>query len=246
MQNKSLEKYYDQEWSDHDVEKHDKSNLRAYQKEALSYAFQNLKNHFGSLKNKKVLEIGPGKGYNLSHFAKLGCRVTGVDISKNSLRLSKKLFDKHGLTGKFMQMDAHNLKFKNEFDVVFLQTTLMHLDALQIADQCKKVLKKNGVFLFIEPSADNIFVKFYRVLFSKYKETNPKYLGYNQVVKISKYFSNSTIKGFYLFSFFSLVFKNKILFNVCSFIMKGVENILLFIFPIFGKKAWLWVSFNIK
>src|SRR3989338_1363316 len=161
MQNTNrIKEYYDRHWSENEGQ--DASNLRAYEQEALSYSFKLLKQHFGSLKNKKILEIGPGKGENALQFARMGARITTIDISKNSLELSKRLLDKNRLSGKarFIQMDAHNLKFKkNEFDAVFLQTTLMHLDAPKIAKQCRKVLKKNGVFLFIEPSDDNALVK---------------------------------------------------------------------------------------
>lgn len=248
MQNANgIGEYYDLHWSEH--RRWDMSNLRSYQQEALSYSFKILKQHFGSLKNKKILEIGPGKGENALQFARMGAEVMAIDVSKNSLELSKRLLDRYRILGraKFMQMDAHKLKFKkNTFDIVFLQTTLMHLDALKVAKQCRKVLKENGVFLFIEPSDDNALVKLYRALFSEYKETNPKYLSYNQAVSISKYFSNSKIRVFYLFSFLSLIFKNKFLFRACSSAMKSVENFLLATFPILEKKAWLMVSFNVK
>lgn len=251
MQNtKRTKKYYDKYWAEYNIKEQEKSNLRKYQQEALSYAFQSLKDHFGSLKNKKVLEIGPGKGYNLLQFAKLGAYVTAIDISKNSLNLSKELLARHNLSSKvkFIQMDAHNLQFKkNEFDIVFLQTTLMHLDPLKVANQCKKVLKNNGIFLFIEPSAHNLLIKSYRSFFSKFKETKPDYLTYEQAIKISKLFKSWEIKGFYLFSFFCLIFdENSFLYNLSSSILKRTEEILLMAFPALKKKTWLYVSINIK
>ena len=251
MQNtKRTKKYYDEYWYKYNIKEQEKSNLRVYQQEALSFAFQRLKEHFGSLKNKKVLEIGPGKGYNLLQFAKLGANMIAIDISKNSLKLSKKLLDRHKLSGKskFIQMDAHNLQFKkNEFDIIFLQTTLMHLDPLKVAKQCKRVLKKNGIFLFIEPSAHNLLIKFYRLFFSKFKETKPDYLTYEQVRKISKLFQAWEIKGFYLFSFFCLIFdENSLLYRLSSSISKHIEKILLTAFPALKKKTWLYVSINVK
>ena len=140
------------------------------------------------------------------------------------------------------------MKFKrNEFDIVFIQSALMHLDAPKITQQCRKVLKKNGVFLFIEPSNDNAFVKPYRILLSKYKEINPSYLGYKQFKGISKQFHRSEIKGFYLFSFASLIFrKSRLLYWLSATILKRMENILLYAFPALEKKLLLYVSINIK
>ena len=84
-----LDRYskYQNEYVKHDdnVKEQEKSNLREYEKEALSYAFQSLRRHFRSLRNKKILEIAPGKGYQILQFATLGADVTAIDISENSL-----------------------------------------------------------------------------------------------------------------------------------------------------------------
>jgi len=251
MQNtKGIKKYYDNYWSKHNIKEQDKSNLRTYQQEALSYAFQCLKNHFGSLKNRKVLEIGPGKGCNLLQFAELGANVTAIDVSRNSLKLSKEILDRNNLLSKvkLMQMDAHNLLFKKtKFDIVFMQSILMHLDALRVAKQCRSVLKNDGVLLFIEPIDDNPLIKLCRLFFSEFKETNPKYISYKQVIEISKLFKTAQIRGFYLFSFACFIFGkgNFLCRPVCS-ILKGLENVLLLLFPSLEKKAWLYVSMNVK
>lgn len=251
MQNvKRVKKYYDSYWTEGNIKKQERSNLREYQKEALSYAFKSLKCHFHSLQNKKILEIGPGKGYNLLQFVKLGANVTAIDISKNSLELSKELLGKHGLSNKvkFLQMDAHNLRFKkNQFDIVFMHSILMHLEPMRVARQCKRVLKNNGVLLFIEPIDGNPLIKLYRLIFSDFKETHPKYISYRQIIEISNLFQIAKIKGFYLFSFACLIFwRSNLLYELACRILKGLENILLMLFPPLEKKALLYVSINIK
>ena len=92
---KSVTNYFEDYWSQDNVQKQDSFKTRLYLKEALSYAFNLLKDHFGNLKNKKVLEIGPGKGYNLLEFVKMGCKITSIDISKKSLDISKKFLLKN-------------------------------------------------------------------------------------------------------------------------------------------------------
>jgi ubiquinone/menaquinone biosynthesis C-methylase UbiE len=247
---KRVKKYYDSYWAKHNVKKQERSNLRTYEKEAISYAFQSLRQHFPRLKNKKILEIGPGKGHELLQFVKLGANVTAIDISKNSLELSKELLDKHNLSSKvkFIQMDAHNLRFKkNQFDIVFLQSILMHLEPMRVAKQCRRVLKNNGVFLSIEPIDGNPLIKLYRLIFSEFKETHPKYISHQQIIEISKLFRTAQIKGFYLFSFACLIFgRDNFFYRLACIILKSLENILLLLFPSLEKKALLYVSVNIK
>jgi ubiquinone/menaquinone biosynthesis C-methylase UbiE len=247
---KKVKNYFDRHWSKNNLKNQEKSTLGEYEKEAIDYAFHYIKSYFNSLKNKNVLEIGPGNGNNILKFVKLGANVTAIDVSKKSLQLSKNLMMKHGLLDKvkFAQMDAHNLKFrKNKFDIVFIQSTLMYLKPSVVAKQCSKVLKKNGLFVFIEPTLDNFLIRLYRAIFSEFKETNPNYITYQQIISISKLFRSIRIKGFYIFSFACLIFgKNNFLQRSAAFILKKIENLAIIIFPQLEKKSWLFVSINIK
>jgi|TARA_Y100000310_G_scaffold338325_1_gene427650 ubiquinone/menaquinone biosynthesis C-methylase UbiE len=247
---KKVKNYFDRHWSKNNIKNQEKSTFGEYEKEATNYAFHCIKSHFNSLKNKDVLEIGPGNGNNILKFAKLGANVTAIDVSKKSLQLSKDLMMKHRLLDKvkFVQMDVHNLKFrKNEFDIVFIQSTLMYLKPSVVAKQCSNVLKKNGLFVFIEPTLDNFLIRIYRTIFSEFKETNPKYISYRQIISISKLFRSVRIQGFYIFSFACLLFgKNNFLQRSAAFILKKIENLAMIIFPQLEKKAWLYVSINIK
>ncbi len=242
--------YYNSFWSHNNIGEQERSDLREYEEEVTEYVLKYLKKYFHNLKGKMLLEIGPGKGHDVIQFAQSGAMVTAIDISKNSLESSKELAKKNGLLKKIklIQMDAHDMKFRNnQFDVIFIKTTLMHLNYRKVINECKKVLKKDGILISIEPLNENVLIKLYRILFSKFKETKPKYLEYNDLIVISKNFRKYYIKVFYLFSFISLIFKNnRTMYNQTSKMLKKIENFVLKIFPRVEKNAWLAVSIYIK
>lgn len=45
----------------------------------------------------RILEIGCGEGGNLVPFARIGCRVTGIDLSENRIRQARQFFQEERL-----------------------------------------------------------------------------------------------------------------------------------------------------
>ena len=247
---KNVMEYYDKYWLDVNKDKQEKSDLRDYEEEAREYVFDFLKKHFISLRNKNVLEIGPGRGYDVLEFAKNNAKVIAIDISKNSLNSTNELLKTNKLSKnvRLIEMDANNLKFKkNQFDIIFILSTLMHLNHSKVIKKCIEILKNNGVLVSIEPINENILIKIYRKIFSDFEKLNPNYLKYKDLISISKFFNKSYIKVFYLFSFLSLIFReNKFLYKISSKFLKILEKSLLKIFPSLEKKCWLSASIFIK
>jgi len=241
-----IKSYYDRFWLPENVKEQQESDFFEYEEESMNYAL----NYLNKSKNKKLLEIGPGKGYNAVKFAKMGFKVTAIDISRNSLKSCKELAKKYDLLKNInlIQMDAHNMKFKsNQFDAIFIKTTLMHLDYIKVIKECKRVLKKNGILISIEPIDENLLIKFYRLFFSQFKETKPRYLKYKDLLSISRNFEKSYRKIFYLFSFISLIFREKTkLYKIISKILKKSENLVLRVIPDLENKCWLSVSIYVK
>jgi len=84
---------------------------------------------FERWRGKRVLEIGCGIGTMATNFARHGADYTGVELSANSLDLSRKRFEIYGLQGKFFQGNAENLTDVLEpdsYDLVFSWGVIHH------------------------------------------------------------------------------------------------------------------------
>ena len=101
-----------------------------------------------------VLELGCGYGRVLQKLCKKAKKVIGIDISKPSLELAKKLL-KGNLNYQLFQMDAINLEFPNNFfDVVIcIQNGISafnvdNVDKEGLIKEAVRVTKKGGLVLF--------------------------------------------------------------------------------------------------
>ncbi|HOG23890.1 MAG TPA: methyltransferase domain-containing protein [Candidatus Omnitrophota bacterium] len=101
----------------------------------------------GSLKDKKVLEVGCGKGRFVEVMLENGAAVTGVDPSDVLLEDARKLKG-----GTFLQSSASQLPFEDgTFDIVYTVEVVGHLPLLErsIAEM-SRVLKKNGCLVIVD------------------------------------------------------------------------------------------------
>ncbi|MFZ5973856.1 MAG: class I SAM-dependent methyltransferase [Bacillota bacterium] len=97
----------------------------------------------------RVLDVGCGTGNYSIKLAKLGCIVTGIDISDNMLGIARDKAKKEDLQIQFVQMDAYKLEFEDEsFDGVFCMTAIEFLSRPEKAlDEFFRVVKKGGQVL---------------------------------------------------------------------------------------------------
>jgi 2-polyprenyl-3-methyl-5-hydroxy-6-metoxy-1,4-benzoquinol methylase len=84
---------------------------------------------FERWRGKKVLEIGCGIGTMAINFAKAGADYTGVELSDESLKLTKQRFDVYGQHGKFYLGNAEELtNFLpiDKYDLVYTWGVIHH------------------------------------------------------------------------------------------------------------------------
>lgn len=103
--------------------------------------------------NKSLLDLGCGIGFMTSFFSRK-CKVYGVDISYNSLKLA---LDNDKRTS-FINADALLTPFKdNSFDYVISSEVIEHIeDGCSFVKELKRITKYNGIILLSTPSVDGI------------------------------------------------------------------------------------------
>ena len=104
----------------------------------------------GSLRKKKILEIGCGGAQCGIAMAKQGADVTGIDISENQLNYAKALAKENGVEILFHQGDIRRLTEikSNNYDLVFSAWALLYVDNLRSCFQeVYRVLKRGGSFV---------------------------------------------------------------------------------------------------
>ncbi len=122
------------------------------QGDKLEPRFKEIIKFLTSVKGKRVLDIGCGRGEMVLYCAKKGAIATGIDYSKEAIVLAKSIQKKKSKNiqkkTNFFVMDGKKLKFKDSFfDLVILTDVAEHLysEELDIMfEEIKRVLKENG------------------------------------------------------------------------------------------------------
>ena len=113
-----------------------------------------IEKELGFDKSKRILDIGCGTGRHAIELAKRGYKVTGVDLSKSQLQRAKEKAGDANVQIEFIQRDARELEFENQFDMAIMLCeggfSLMETDEMnfKILQNAAKALKENGKFIF--------------------------------------------------------------------------------------------------
>ena len=125
--------------------------FRNYNNSPRKVVFETIEN------GDRVLDLCTGTATNALNIAKANplSKVTGVDLSKDMLRIARKKAHKAEILNiKLYCMDATELKFKDKcFDKVLLSLVLHEIDedlAGSIISEAKRVLKDDGEIIITE------------------------------------------------------------------------------------------------
>ena len=94
--------------------------------------------------NSYILDAGCGSGRDSRYFLSQGYRVMAIDASKQLCELASEYIGQEAVN-----MDFSDLDFINEFDGIWANASLLHIDKSQIKDiisRMDKALKPNGIF----------------------------------------------------------------------------------------------------
>jgi len=97
-----------------------------------------------------VLDAGCGGGILSEALARLGCRVTGIDLSAASLSVARSHARGQGLTIHYGQARIERLPFERAcFDAVFCCDVLEHLDDhVPVIMELARTLRPGGLFFY--------------------------------------------------------------------------------------------------
>lgn len=107
-------------------------------------------NEFVSLlkENDLVLDVGCGAGTKSKYLVNKKLRVTGIDFSKEMIKIAKKEVP----SANFIVLDLDNIdNLQDNFDGIFMQAVLLHIPKKEIISKLKKIINKlkNGGYLYI-------------------------------------------------------------------------------------------------
>lgn len=113
-----------------------------------------------------VLEIGCGDNSQVWHLTNRRRRCVAIDISPVAVDRARQRCQDSGIHDiEFLVMDAESLEFEDaSFDVVIGLGVLHHLDLAKAMPGIARVLRPDGVGLFVEPMGHNPAVNLYRRL----------------------------------------------------------------------------------
>ena len=99
----------------------------------------------------KVLEVGVGTGKNLPYYPE-GIELTGMDISLKMLERAKQRADTLKIKAELLLMDIEKMTFPDRyFDTIVSTFVFCSVpDPIQGLREVKRVLKDDGVALFLE------------------------------------------------------------------------------------------------
>ena len=197
------------------------------------YNFLNL-----NAKNSEILDYGCGVGPVIEKVIKFEPKkIIGIDISDVSISKAKENFINSNVKVELHVDNCENTTFSNnKFDIVYGLGILHHLEIKKCINEISRILKPNGVMLFIEPLGTNPLINLYRLLTPKSRSKDEHPLIFKDFEMFKEKFKNISVKyyGFLTLIFFPFYKSNNS--KVFKILVKMDQ--LLFKIKIFRYFAW--------
>ena len=108
---------------------------------------------FARWKGKRVLEIGCGIGTDAVNFVRAGAQYSAIELSAESLALTRRRFETYGLEGNLVLGNAEQLDqlfSAEQFDLVYSFGVIHHTPRPRaVIDAARRVIRPDGEFRFM-------------------------------------------------------------------------------------------------
>jgi 2-polyprenyl-3-methyl-5-hydroxy-6-metoxy-1,4-benzoquinol methylase len=170
-------KFFDQ-WAQQRIsglEPLDPAVLERYRKNRGLYSKEACMRLLGDPRGKRILDVGCGDGENSVLLAKLGARVTGLDVSPGAIEMARRRAALNGVEVDFVCSPVEKLAFRGEFDVIWVDNMLHHvLPALdETLGALARAAKPGALFIAAEPLNLSPLLRKVRFLVPVHTEVTP-------------------------------------------------------------------------
>jgi 2-polyprenyl-3-methyl-5-hydroxy-6-metoxy-1,4-benzoquinol methylase len=180
----------------------DLSNVRVIEAFEGPTALENkfILSKMGSLKGKKLLDIGAGLGESSVYFALQGARVTLVDISPLMVAAALDLGRRFGVQLEGIVSSTENLNLPPEtYDVIYTANTVHHVqNRAYLFEQMSRGLKPGGMFFSYDPLAYNPAINVYRRMATEVRTPDEAPLTKADIRLARQYFSDVQHREFWI------------------------------------------------
>jgi len=102
--------------------------------------------NFPAFKGQRILEIGCGLGTDAVQFARAGALYTGIDLTENGVKFTRRRFEMENLPGTIQEANVEALPFADgSFDAVYSNGVIHHTPNIEKAvSEIHRVLRPGG------------------------------------------------------------------------------------------------------
>jgi SAM-dependent methyltransferase len=156
----------------------------------------------GSLRGKRLLDVGAGLGESSVYFGLQGASVTTTDISPEMVETALKLGDLYGVKLEGVVSTGEDLRVPDSsYDFVYLANVIHHVhDRPRLFGQIHRALKPGGRFFSIDPIAYNPVINVYRRMATEVRTEDESPLTRSDFALVSRLFADTGHREFWIAS----------------------------------------------